>query len=149
MLTEICQYLRNWFDRKPDGSEYPKYYGDFTIKDGAINAELADGQYYRIIGSTFNDGVHLYPNDFLTDESFNGAVWVMVLPPSLVLLATEINQWQKQYGGANSPALSPYQSESFGGYSYSKSSGGSSDGVGDAGTWQSVYGSRLNIWRKI
>lgn len=147
MLTEICQYLRNWFDRKPDGSEYPKYYGDFTINNGAINAELADGQYYRIIGSSFNDGVHQFPNDFLTDESFNGSVWVMVLPPSLVSLAAEINQWQEQYGAVNSPALSPYQSESFGGYSYSKSSGGS--GAGDAGTWQSVYGSRLNMWRKV
>ena len=148
MLTEICQYLKNWFNRKPDGGNYPKYEGTFTITDGHISSlELADGQYYRIIGSLYNDGVRLYPNDLLTDETFTGEVWQMGVPPEVVNLATDISAWRDKYEAVDSEAMSPYQSESFGGYSYSKASGGV--GANGAGTWQSVFSARLDIWRKI
>ena len=151
MLTEICQYLHNWFDRKPDGTSYPKFYGDFTIENGQlVTDQLADGQYFRIMGSLFNDGVHSFSSsDQLTDETFTGAVWSLGIPPAVVQLAADITQWQAMYGGSDSAAMSPFQSESFGGYSYSKSSGGSSDGSADAGTWQSAFATRLNPWRKI
>ena len=43
---------------------------------------------------------------------------------------------------------SPYQSESFGGYSYTKASAGSSDS-GEGITWQKKFKSQLNQWRKI
>lgn len=149
MLTEICQYLRNWFDRKPDGGYHPKFYGDFVIENGAITGiELQPGQYFRIMGSLFNDGVH-DTTDTLHDEAFSGAVWFLGFPPSFIALATEIQEWQAAYGGVSSESMSPFQSESFGGYSYSKSSGGSSAGGGDAGTWQSAYAARLAPWRKV
>lgn len=147
MLTEICQELRNWFDRGQ-----PKYFGKFTVSDGTITGNgisLQDGQYFRIVGSVFNDGVHLFPASSLVDEVFEGSVWAMAVPPAVIALANEIEEWQKKYGGVGSVLMSPYQSESFGGYSYSKSGGGSGDGTSLSGTWQGAFSSRLNRWRKI
>lgn len=145
MLTLICQYLRNWFvrDRIED---------KFTIANGgisALNSRLSDylqnGQYYRVVGSVFNDGVHKYNHDeSLEDEEFTGVVYTMAIPKEVVAISKEIEQWVKD----NSSAInSPYQSESFGGYSYSKGYSGG-DGT-SAITWQSQFGSRLGIWRKI
>lgn len=150
MLTELCQYLKNWFDRGQ-----PKYYGKFEVKDGSVTSfndgdmGILDGQYFRIQGSVFNDGVHKNPPSGLTDETFDGAVWLMAVPPSAISLAAEIEEWQKKYASVDSAAMSPYQSESFGGYSYSKSGGGSADGTTNAGTWQGVFASRLNPYRKL
>ena len=72
MLTEICAELRNYFE-VPNG----RHFGKFTISGGSIAPLdfLQEGQYFRIIGSVFNDGVHQYPASDLTDEVFNGAVW--------------------------------------------------------------------------
>lgn len=150
MLTEICQEIRNWFDRDRD-----KWFGDFIIADNviALNGEplpLVEGQYFRIIGSLFNDGVHLYSSDLsLKDEDFSGAIWSMAVPQAVIDLSAEIDSWVQKYGGVNSANMSPYNSESFGGYSYSKSGGGSGDGTSGAGTWQGVFAKRLNMWRKI
>lgn len=140
MLTEILQYLRNWFEKT-------KYYGVFEIEDGSIvgmDDKLVNGQYIRIIGSAMNDGVWKYPSDELQDEVFDGAVWGLALPPAVAALSVEIADWQT----INAEAVSsPYQSESFGGYSYSKASGGA-DADGGA-SWQTVFKSRLSPWRKI
>lgn len=148
MLTELCQELRNWFDRDMD-----KYYGVFSIQNGQIispNVSLKDGQYFRVIGSVFNDGVHVYPYDeSLVDEDFTGSVWAMAVPPAVIALASEIEAWQAKYGGVDGVLMSPYQSESFGGYSYSKSVGGVGNGTSFVGTWQNAFASRLNRWRKI
>lgn len=147
MLTEICQELKNWFDRGQ-----PKYFGTFTVSNGIITGNgisLQEGQYFRIVGSVFNDGVHLFPTSHLVDEVFEGSVWAMAVPPAVIALANEIEEWQKKYGGVGSVLMSPYQSESFGGYSYSKSGGGSGDGTSLSGTWQGAFSSRLNRWRKI
>lgn len=150
MLTAICQYLKNWFNRKPDGSSYPKYCGTFVIENGElVTDKLVNGQYYRVMGSLFNDGVHKFGHDTLTDETFDGAVWSLGIPPEVVLLATDIAQWQAKYGSVDSEAMSPFASESFGGYSYSKSGGGMSGSESDAGTWQGAFAQRLAPWRKI
>lgn len=149
MLTELCQYLKNWFDRNQ-----PKYIGEFTIADGTIQTaiegfHLVDGQYYRIVGSLLNDGVHKAGEADLVDESFSGAVWSMAIPPAIVDLAADIEAWRAKYEDINSEAMSPFNSESFGGYSYSKSGGGASDGTTATGTWQAAFRGRLNPWRKI
>lgn len=147
MLTQVCQYLRNWFERT-------KYFGDFAITSGELTygdgstLPLLSGQYYRIVGSVLNDGVHKYtPNSrdvFLNNESFTGSVWSMAVPPDFMALVKDIEEWVK----ANAAAInSPYQSESFAGYSYSK---GYAGGNGtDAITWQSQFAARLAPWRKI
>lgn len=147
MLTNICQYLKNWFNRKPDGSDYPKYTGAFTIEDGVLTGvELADGQYFRIMGSLLNDGVH-NTEDTLTDETFTGAVWLMGVPPEVVAIAEQIEEWCAKYNTPESPAMSPYTSESFNGYSYTKSGDSGADNALKG--WQSVFAADLSAWRKI
>ena len=142
MLTELCQELRNWFERK-------KFFGTFTIENGQIvvpEGSLQDGQYFRIVGSMFNDGVHKYDaEDELHDEIFEGAIWSMGVPPAVVDLSERISEWVEKYGDSVS---SPYSSESFGGYSYSKATAG--QGSANSGpTWQSIFANELNRWRKI
>lgn len=154
MLDEICRELNNWFDTNPNDGSKNHYFGTFVIEDGAIDLSETDiqpNQYFRIVGSTFNDGVYKHPATKLTDEIFDGAVWAMSVPPAVIALSAEIEAWQAKYGGVDSYAMSPYTSESFGGYSYSKSNGGSGNGGADSnsGTWQGVYANRLNKWRKI
>lgn len=154
MLTEICELLRNWFDRGQ-----PKYFGDFTVSEGTLvyengTMEIQTGQYYRIIGSVFNDGIHKYgdENDTLTDENtFDGAVWLLAIPAELVTISGEIDAWMATYMSADSKALSPFQSESFAGYSYSKASGSSGgDNMGSAmPPWFSAFGGRLKRWKKL
>ncbi len=143
MLTELCQELRNWFERK-------KYFGTFTIENGQIHppdGSLQDGQYFRIVGSVFNDGVHKYDDTgLLTDEVFEGAIWAMAVPPSVVDLSERISEWVTKYGDSVS---SPYTAESFGGYSYQKASSGQGNAASSNPTWQSSFASELNRWRKI
>lgn len=141
MLEQILDYIHNYFERDiVDGL--------FTISDGSVVLDfLQDGQYFRICGSVFNDGVHKYPANDLTDETFTGQIWAMAVPPAVIALADEITAWIDKYGDAMN---SPYQSESFGGYSYSKGSGqNSSNNSSNPADWRVVFGSRLNHWRKI
>ena len=86
----------------------------------------------------------------LRDESFHGAVWVMSPPADFLALVGEIETWQDKYGGVDSTAMSPFTSESFGGYSYSKASGGSTEGgASSVPTWQSTFASKLKLYRRI
>lgn len=142
ILTEVCEYLNNYFWQK-------KITGVFSIEEGSIQIPaLKEGQYFRIIGSTFNDGVHLYPATDLTDEEFEGAIWAMAVPSTVIAIASDIKEWQTLYGGADSSAMSPFNSESFGGYSYSKSGSGN-ENSGSNASWQDVFGGRLNKYRRL
>lgn len=142
MLTELCQELRNWFDRE-------RHVGTFTITGGNITADfLLQGQYFRIMGSVFSDGVHQYPAADLPDETFDGAVWALAIPQPVINLAQEIQGWRAKYEVAGSAAMSPFNSESFGGYSYSKSGSGGASSTGATG-WQAAFRSQLNRWRKL
>lgn len=143
MLSEVCKYLNNWFD-------CARLYGTFTINEGNLDGfeeVLQTGQYFRIYGSVFNDGVYKYPQTQLRDETFNGTIWIMKVPPQVIELSDLIDEWEAKYIAADSAALSPFNSESFGGYSYSKGSGGEN---GSGGDWESIRGfiSKLNQWRK-
>lgn len=146
MLTELCKELNNWFDKD-------RMIGEFKITDGELvgmSDVLQEGQYFRIVGSVFNDGVYQHPATNLEDEEFDGAVWAMAVPPSVIALSEEIQDWQNKYGGIDSQAMSPYQSESFGGYSYTKKGGTSSSGSNsNADTWQSMFAAKLNRYRRI
>lgn len=146
MLTELCKELNNWFDQF-------RNFGRYTIKDNVItgNYSLQNNQYFRIVGSVFNDGVYKYDENLeLVDEVFDGSIWAMAVPKEVIALADEICAWKDKYQSLDSPAMSPYNSESFGGYSYSKSGGASSSGNVDlSGTWQGAFADRLNHYRKI
>lgn len=142
MLSELCRYLNNWFDGE-------RLFGSFSIADGnLVTDKLQNGQYFRIIGSVFNDGVYQYPAEDLKDETYEGAVWVLKIPPEVLAISDEIDAWKTKYLAGDSAALSPFTSESFGGYSYSK--GSTSDGKSAGGDWTQVSGftSRLEGWRK-
>ena len=99
----------------------------------------------------FNDGVHVWGADDLTPENdVDATLWEMRVPPVVVELANDIAAWEDKYGKVGSENMSPYSSESFDGYSYSKASGGSSAGGGGSTVdWRSAFASRLNRWRKI
>ena len=137
MLEEIMDYLHNYFDHK-------RVRGEFVISSGNLECDfLSDGQFFKIVGSVFNDGVWQYPTVTLTDETFTGEVWALAVPPRLLNIADEIRGWIKD----NQEVInSPYQSESFGGYSYTKASGA---GDGSVAGWREVFGSQLNQWRKL
>lgn len=146
MLSELCKELRNWFNYNQ-----PKWVGDITISEGSLvgfDDKLQEGQYFRVVGSVFNDGVYSHPHEFEKDEEFNGGIWAMAIPEEVVALSDEIDEWQEKYGAADSANMSPFQSESFGGYSYSK---GNADGTsgGSGSTWKTVFADKLARWRKI
>ena len=135
-LTNLCAELRNYFETK-------KRFGTFTISGGSISPSdfLQDGQYFRIVGSVFNDGVYRYPAHDLVDEVFNGAVWAMAVPPAVVELAAEIEEYNKSDAGKPSS----YISENFGGYGYTKATDANGLPVG----WKTVFKNDLKRWRKL
>lgn len=150
MLSELCHELKNWFEQN-------KIIATIEVKDGLVYVQNDDtpitpkvGQYFRIVGSVLNDGVYLYNGEALTkdltDEVFDGAVWLLAIPKEVVILSADIDAWKTKYLSADSPAMSPFNSESFGGYSYSKSA--SADGSIGA-SWQNAFRGQLNKWRKI
>ena len=136
MLTEVCEEIRNYFIASI-------HHGKFEINGGSIAPLdfLQQGQYFRIVGSTMNDGVYQYPCSGLADETFVGAVWAMAVPPAVVALSAEI----KEYCISEQAKPSAYTSESFGGYSYSKAT----DSNGVPLTWQKVFANRLNRYRRV
>lgn len=146
MLDEICAEIKNYFWRSADDI----FIGDFTISDGVISPpfDFDDCEYIRIVKSKKNDGVHKVSEMRLADESFHGAIWRMYPPMSFLALVQEISTWNTTNGTADSVAMSPFNSESFGGYSYSKSGGGSA-GSSIVPTWQSVYASKLKRYRRL
>ena len=142
MLTVLCQELRNWFIKE-------RHRGIYTIKGGTLTADfLQEGQFYRIVGSVFNDGVHVYKSYALTDETFECEVWGMAVPQAVIELAENIKEWRKKYEGVDSAMLSPFSSESFGGYSYTKG-GGTQSGMNIGSGWKTAFATELNRWRKI
>lgn len=138
MLEQVLNHIHNRF-------EVDEIHGTFTVADGTLPLFLQEGQYYWVEGSVFNDGLHQHPATGMTDETFKGTVTSMAVPRALVELSERIADWQRKHGEA---AEGPYQSESFGGYSYSKKSGaGGSAGTTDG--WRAAFRSDLNPWRKL
>jgi hypothetical protein len=153
VISEICAELRNYFLRDYVNPERYMHYGRFVIANGEMQnlPFLQKGQFYRIVGSTFNDGVHKYgaiprsveDYEALTDEEFEGAIWEMFVPKEVVDLSAEIQNWISK----NADTInSPYQSESFGGYSYTKAVAGTGRVSTD---WQSHFAAKLNRWRRL
>ena len=138
-MYELLCCLRNFF---------PGLQWQFTgeeIRNGALELpELTDGDYYLMEGSRRNSGLHVYGDKDLKSECFSGTVTEVCVPKELRSLWAEINEWQRK----NAEALeSPYISESFGGYSYTKAGGSSVSG--DGLSWKMVFGPRLRQWRKL
>ena len=55
MLEQVLRHLNNWF-------VVDVHDGSFVVDGGGITLPfLQDGQYFRVVGSVFNDGVYQYP----------------------------------------------------------------------------------------
>lgn len=137
MLEQVLMEIHNWF-------QVGIFPGEYTIQGGSIAPPfIKPGQYYRIVGSVFNDGLHKCGDTDLTDETFTGAIWALAIPKAVESIAKEAEEWQAKYGA---DAASPYLSESFGGYSYSKGTPGGQSG---ASNWRSAFSAQLNPYRKL
>ena len=167
-IEALCAETHNYF-------EFSKNIGDYKIEGGVLSLPfLSVGQFFRIVGSKFNDGIYVYGPEgkvsrdaewqkayaestwnpvpavvwketagfTLADEEFHGAIWPLGIPKAFVMLAEEV----KAYTDSDMAKASPYISESFGGYSYSK-------GIGSTGnadnSWQKVFATKLNRFRKV
>ena len=141
MLDKLLREL-GWY-RRPNKYVNQIKVEKFTIEGGKIATSdfLQEKDHYRIIGSKHNDGLYQYPNSDLTDEVFEGAVWVMRLPPAVVTLAQEIEKYEKSDAGKPSA----FTSESFGGYAYSKAT----NAKGVPLSWKGVFEDDLRPWRMI
>ena len=140
MLESVLTHLKNWFV-VPRGV----HDGTYTIENSILELPfLQDGQYYRICGSVFNDGLHKYGDieDKLQNETFTGTVWALAIPKTVIDLAVKIEEWQTKNGDA---VASPFSSESFGGYSYTKATDST---TGAVATWETVFRAQLNPYRK-
>ncbi len=138
MITELCKVCNNYFAKS-------KHFGKFTIENGTIAPLdfLQEGQYFRIVGSTFNDGVYQYPSIELTDEIFDGAIWAMSVPPAFIALATDIKTWSESNKGVSA---SPFTSENYpNGYSYTVAT----EASGAPLTWQTIFSKQIAQWRKL
>ena len=140
MLEAVLMHLKNWFV-VPCGV----HEGMYTIENSTLELPfLQDGQYYRICGSVFNDGLHKYGDieDKLQNETFAGTVWALAIPKAVVDMAVKIEEWQTKNGDA---VASPFTSESFGGYSYTIAT---DNDTGNRATWETVFRTQLNPYRK-
>lgn len=147
MIGEICAEIKNYFVYEGD-----RYIGDWVIFNGVISPVLElPTDYIRIQGSRLNDGVHKVSEMQLIDEAFHGAISIMSPPSHFLSLCDEIAEWQAKNGVVDSANMSPFSSESFGGYSYSKGTLSSvSSSIGQiVPTWKNVFASRLKQYRRI
>lgn len=133
IIDAMCAYCNNYFESE-------KISGHYAIENGNISLPFIYGnQYYRIIGSKFNDGVYINSEgQGLTDEEFDGEIWAMNIPKAFLDLSQEI----KTYIESGADKVSGYTSESFGGYSYSKASA-------ESNAWENAFASKLKRWRKL
>lgn len=136
MLETVLTHLHNWFPTKGG-----KHKGTFSIVSGMPDVDfLANGQYFRVKGSVFSDGLHVYQSgEALSDETFEGEIWALAIPKSVKELAVEIAAYTEK-----NPVTDKI-SESFGGYSYSRASGTTGAPTG----WQGAFASRLAPYRRI
>lgn len=137
-IEAVCEHIHNYFLSAGDRHE-----GSFSINDGALPLDfLRPGQYFRIVGSLYNDGVHQHPAEDLRDEEFDGEIWPMRVPGAFLSVCEQIEEWQGKFEAVIN---SPYQSESvIGVYSYTKAATS-----GKGGGWENVFQASLNRWRKL
>lgn len=150
MLGRVCDYVHNYFVGFLRTGEY-------IIANGAIDLPfLKDGQRFKISGSALNDGIYTYmggaiydddaANEIaLKDETFTGSITAMQVPPAFIDVVAEINAWVAKNGAVLD---SPYSSESFGGYSYSRAVGSGAN-AGGVLSWQDKFRDVLAAYRKI
>lgn len=144
-LYDLCVTLKNFFCE-------PNFYA-LTIHNNRVDLstvfkDAQNGDKIIVVGSSHDGvyefsegGIDLSVTPVIESGVLSGGFGRMFVPPTVFALLDEINEWCVTNADMR---FSPYTSESFGGYSYSKASGS-----GDNGSWQGAFASRLNRWRKI
>lgn len=149
ILEEVLGSIHNWFVRDT------RVVKGCEISNGqlpaSVTADLMVTQWYRITGSVLNDGLHQHPAADLEDETFDGTIDRLVIPRPLLKVVEEIYDWvEANKKGAQKALESPYQSESFDGYSYTIRTDEGPNSASDGLTgWQAQFSRKLNQWRKI
>ena len=115
-ITRMCPFLHNFFTDKDH-----IFYNTYTICDNILSTNFINtGQYFRITGSSLNNGVYCnIPDDLkrLHNETFTGAIWLMDVPEDFVRLCEEVERFNAKIAEL-SGNFQGYSSESWGGYSY-------------------------------
>ena len=122
---------------------------EFTVTaNGTLTPAVGvlDNQYVCIRGSTFHDGVWQMVSGKLTRsedddfpaESFTGRLWYLHPPGAFLDIVESITAFDQK------TPVTGLQSESFGGYTYTRASG--SQG---ALRWQEAYSSMLMPYRRM
>jgi len=142
MIEEIMNECNNYFAIKRGA-------GTFKIEDNKlyVNSKCVKEQYVLIQGSVMNDGVYKVLNvgeDYislneLTNEEFNGYIFLLAVPKQFKKLVMEIEEFKSK----NKSTV--VVSESFGNYSKSVAT----DKDGNVQSWQGVFKKQLNKYRKI
>ena len=168
MLETILTHLHNWFPLR-DG----KHSGTFAIVSGMPNVSfLRPGQYYRVKGSVFNDGLHQAAvppstSDGASVQDDTSAPEAAATDANMPSGAIESSEEKDEiftgeiWALAIPPAVialadeiaawrernpeTDKTSESFGGYSYTR---GAASGSGTAGGWQTAFAARLAPYRR-
>ena len=163
-IEALCAETHNYF-------ETSKEIGDYKIEGGMISLPFLEiGQFFRIVGSKFNDGVYIYGQDFLIrDASWKDVLkdnpdWNAVSenewgslkhidlidetfhgaiwPMAIPRAFLELGQEVEEYNNSEESKPSPYTSESIGGhYSYTKANATDN-------SWQKVFLIKLRRFRK-
>jgi len=157
VLEQVLGHIHNWFGRESFQVSGCEVTGGRL--PASVSSRIPLGAWYRVEGSYLNDGLHLRLDEFpegesegLVDETFDGTVTVLAVPRPLLRVAGQVADWMSANAEARSKAMSsPYQSESFGGYSYSMRDlgDGSSGYTGGLNGWEAAFASDLNQWRRV
>lgn len=141
-MNDILKYLNNFFYKAIEK-------GNFKITNNSIivKGKYVQGQYIRVEGSATSDYVYKIISvngNVITvtganSEEFEGTISSLAVPKSLIDLIPQIEKFKLD----NKP--SAIQSESFGNYSYSKSTNKS----GNTSSWKEAFANELNPYRKM
>lgn len=133
MLEDLLATMNNWFEREI-------LRGTFEVSGGTFDPPgAAEGQWVRVVGSVFNDGLHRLPASGMHDEVFTGEVWLLAVPSAVEELGEEISEWVSKHPETD------LVSESFDGYSYTRASTPSGSPAG----WRSAFRDSIRRWAKI
>ncbi|MEG0282585.1 MAG: hypothetical protein RR664_06370 [Clostridia bacterium] len=134
MINEILKELKNYFET----SEFVKK--EFVVENGTIiGLPFLQNQYVKIEGSILNDGIYKMPLANLQSEKFQGTIIGLAIPKEVISLEVEIKAYKVENPKNN------LASESFGGYTYNKST----NSKGQVSGWKDAFKEELNNYRKI
>ena len=156
MLEQLLTYLHNWF-RVRDSVD-GKHPGTYTVESGSIVLPfLQNGQYFRIIGSVFNDGLYIYGSSILdeerteielTDETFTGSIWALAIPKAVMSDVKALADVDGKISKVSGDFVeNPYTSENYFGV-YSRTIG-VSEQLSVLTAQRDEITARLRRWRKM